>query len=82
MRLRYPASSEVAAEDGGGRPVAMSELVEHAHLGERERAPQMAVAEHAHLAGVETVERADRVDPRGGDRSHVRIVGQLVDGVN
>ena len=54
--------AEVAAEVGGGRRVAVGELVEHPHFGERERAVEVALAERADLPGVEAVEGADGVD--------------------
>ena len=43
--------AEVAAEVGGGRRVAVGELVEHAHLGQRERAVEQVLAERRRSAG-------------------------------
>ena len=71
---------EIAAEVGGGRRLAVGQLVEHAQLGQRERAVEVAVAERADLAGVEAVEGADGVDRGCGH--DVDIVNELVDGVN
>ena len=71
--------AEVAAQIGGGRRVAVGELVEHPHLGEREGAVEVVVAERADPAGVEAVEGADGVDLAIHD---VDIVNELVDSVN
>src|SRR5207245_1772044 len=53
---------ERAGELGGGGGLAVRQLVQHAHLGERERTAQVAVLQDANAAGVQTVEAADGVD--------------------
>ena len=47
---------EVAAELGGGRAVAVRQLVEHARLGEGERAAGQTFVQEADLPRVEAVE--------------------------
>jgi hypothetical protein len=65
---------QVAGDLAGGRPIAVRELVEEAHFGEREGTVEMAVPEQPDVAGVKAVERADR-----GNAVHARIVAKIVD---
>ena len=68
--------AEIAAEIGRGRRLAVRELVEDAHLGQRERAVEQAIAERADAAGVEAVERAHRIDRRSGrHHDHCQPIG-------
>src|SRR5438105_6794791 len=54
---------QVAAQLGGRRLLAMRQLVQHAHLGQRERAVVRAAAQQADLPRVESVEAARRLHP-------------------
>ena len=64
---------------GGGEIVAVRELVEHAHLGERVRTVEEVLAERADLARVEAVERADGGDVLRRSGHGAAILGRLVD---
>src|ERR1700730_4308241 len=52
---------QLPSELGGGGSLAMRELVEHAHLAQRELALEVALLEEADLASVEAIEA-----PHGG----------------
>jgi multidrug efflux pump subunit AcrA (membrane-fusion protein) len=54
--------SQILGELAGGRLVALRELVEHARLGEGERAFEPAFLQHADALGVEAVEAPHRGD--------------------
>ena len=54
--------AEIAADVGRGRAVALPDLIEHARLGQRERAVEPAVLQHAEVLGVEAVEAPHRGD--------------------
>ena len=53
---------EVARDVGRGGAAALPDLVEHARLGERERAVEPAVLQHAEVLGIEAVEAPHRGD--------------------
>ena len=75
--------AEVAAELGRrSTRRGWRQLVEHAHLGQREIGVEIVVAEDADLAGVEAVEGADRVDVGRRLAMIVDIVDEIVDSVN
>ena len=76
--------AEIAADVGRGGAVALLDLVEHARFGQRERAVEPAVLQHAEMLGVEAVEAAHRGDALRIVRSrscHDGRLGQLLDGV-
>jgi hypothetical protein len=75
--------AEVAHDVGRGRAFALPDLVEHARLGERERAFEPVLAQHAEVLRVEPIETAHRGEAlrplqRGGT-GHGGIVGQILD---
>src|ERR1043166_1573136 len=60
--------AEVARDVGGGGGGAVGKLVEHARLGERERALVQPLAQHADVLGVEAGEPPHRRDALLGHR--------------
>ena len=71
--------AQVVPQIGGGEIVAVRELVEHAHLGERVRTVEEVLAERADLARVEAVERADGGNVLRRSGHGAAILGRLVD---
>ena len=63
--------------------VALLDLIEHARFGQRERAVEPALLQHAEILGVEAVEATHRGDALriGGARLPCGSIGQLVDRV-
>src|SRR5260370_6148388 len=51
--------AQLAHQAGGGAGLALGQLVDHARLGEREGAVEIAAGQQADLAGVKAVEPAD-----------------------
>src|SRR4029077_7407024 len=60
--------AELSPDLLGGQLLPVRELVEHPRLAQRERALHQMLVEHAELAGVEAVERANRRDLAVGIR--------------
>src|SRR3989454_10641997 len=54
---------QIAAQRRRRRPITLGELVQDAHLRQRERALVRPLAQHADLPGVEPVEAARRLHP-------------------
>ena len=74
--------AEVAADFGRRRVAALADLVEHARFGQRERAVEPAVAQHAEMLRVEAVEAPHRGDPLRivvANAAMAASVGQLLD---
>jgi hypothetical protein len=67
---------ERGGEVGRRRLLAMRQLVQHADLGETERALEMALAENADLAGVEAIEPPHRFDRRRRRRHRPTVGGR------
>ena len=76
--------AEIATDLGRGGAAALPDLVQHARLGQRERAVEPAVLQHAEILRVEAVEAAHRGDALrlvSGRNCHAGSIGQLLDGV-
>src|SRR5690242_16320088 len=74
--------AQIAPQLGGGRPIAMRQLVQHADLRERERAAIRASPQHADLSRVEPIEPADRPHaPVQSPRRHSANVRHILDSV-
>ena len=78
--------AQVLAEHACSCPIAMRQLVENAHLAERESALQQMLVQNPDLPGIETIEGPNRGDgsigngrPRCRRRRHESRVSQLVD---